>query len=559
MRESVSKANGPDAQKENIAQTRQHLADITRLGKELREIGEEEWVQRKGKTEPDPKLQVRMSEIRGLIEPYVPLVGEALTKGVLVEDALKACYELLTTHEFELRVAERIADNAQSLGERLQAYPPYTELLVQTMVESFAAIRHEHYHKKHHDDAGIPPSAIIRRDVEKRVPPSAMKIRRAIDDAAPALRVFFSEANTSSASEVKGRLESLQQIASTASVEKSQWVLEAMAHLFVRAIRTPQYNAGLSTHEEIVNIFRVPAKKAQKAEHAITRGDLESLLLMLEPRQPQVVLSEIFKGLGLPADSYMEHAVSLKSLRPVIDQFESIQALELQESGSAGELFRRFGIRWFSRYPLHVLKRQYDERENTDNPYGVFLSAVHDWTGAFSQDNDREVVDTIAHQLKSLGHSFRIVECNSKQELARTFLTLDELYGGQHKVSFLFVRAHSSKGHLEFGKGESEDDPRVDIDLDDLSGKGFAKGKRFFVEEPTIIFDGCSVGRRGGIAEKTSEVFSARVLAPKSNYSALTDVKISRAGEKLVFVPVYEDEKDAKNVPPHVYIKGRKR
>src|SRR3989344_3026240 len=343
-----------DRQRATNEEVRARLFEITRLGSELRETSGEEWIQRKDGSVADPALKARISEIAALIEPHISLVGEALANGATVEDALHACSELITTHEFELRVAERVADNAQSLGERLQTYPPYTGLLIQTMIESYAAIKYEHGHKKGHEDVRIPPTALIRRDVEKRIPPSAMKIRRAIDNAAPALQVFFSQANAPTVPELKDLLESLQQLAHLASPEKCLWTLNAMGELFAQAIRSEEYVPKLTTFEEIQNIFRKPGKKIEKSRHAVTRGYLEGMLMALEHYQRDVVIRSTLSHCGLPVDVYMDHALTMKSFGPIIDQFEMIQALELEAPGSAEALFRQFGIRWFSRYPVSV-------------------------------------------------------------------------------------------------------------------------------------------------------------------------------------------------------------
>ncbi|MBI2612211.1 hypothetical protein HYW59_00125 [Candidatus Kaiserbacteria bacterium] len=242
------------------------------------------------------------------------------------------------------------------------------------------------------------------------------------------------------------------------------------------------------------------------------------------------------------------------SLSRVLDQFSVIHSLENKYPGSIKELHSRFGLRRFSRYPAWVLEKQYLERDEVEKPCGVFMSGMEDAGNVFASENDRVVVESTTRQLQELGCAVRFIECNGKQEMFDYFKLLDSSYGTYQKIPFWFIRSHA--GRWDWELGANDDDGHVNEH--DFAKEDFKKMRDYFSDQPTIIFDGCSLGRKGGIAQKTSEFFDAEVLAPKGMQSALTSIAISKQNDRLIFRPLYDVDRE-KEVAPHVYLRGRKR
>ena len=528
----------------SLKEARTQLRALAAFGYELQDLREESFIARREKRSPDPTAADRVRTITQQVEPRMAFLRAALQNDSLTADALHACYSLISTNEFELQIAERIADAASNLRTFLARYPRETGLAVQLMCEAHASIKHNTENPK-----------TLR---------NAKKIETVIARSADDLALFFSDANSPRPEEIRNRLWTLQQIASIDPSETSQWALIAMGMHIARLVPTDLYIAELDSATEVKQMFSKKPRHVlpERQKGTVTRSDIETILALLGPQQRASVLSAALLSFGLPGPLYVHHGERMRSLgsdddwsqRYILDQLGAIQGLESKYPGSANSLHNEFGIRWFSRYPTKVLLSQFEER-NAQKPYGIFVSAHDDHNGGFFSENDRVVVQSIARQVRRYGLALRIIESADKHFLEKRLFQLDQKYGGDHKISFMFIRAHSDRERLELGP----DEEAGDLGVSDLGPQRLGKARTVFKENPTIIFDGCSVGRRGGVAEATSQAFDATVLAPKGVQSALTKVTISKTDNGLRFDPRYETDKTGSEVPPHIYIGGRKR
>lgn len=188
--------------------------------------------------------------------------------------------------------------------------------------------------------------------------------------------------------------------------------------------------------------------------------------------------------------------------------------LEDERPGIARVLYEKFGIRNFERYPESVLQAQFDERDNTEKPYGVMLQATHDWNGAFGHGSlggsDRQIWEKLFRQIKAR-YALRIVEAKNKVEVARRLIGLNKTYGKHHKIAFALIGGHGTKDHITLGGTHRKNM----ILFEDLAGKAAQRTGGFFAPNPTIVLASCSTGAEGGIGQELSKVLGAKVIAPK--------------------------------------------
>lgn len=530
---------------------RARLSKLTALSKEFIALGEEAFVRRHEKLPEDAENRERSEHITLLLREAMPFIRDALNNDVTTETALELCHTLIATFPFELLIAERIADTAHALKKQLDRHSPHTERIIQLMTESYMAL-------------------CTNKGFREKTPPSAIKIRYALEGAAPHLQLYFSEANEPGATEIKNRMHALQNILMVCDEAKTVWAVRLFADHIVRLVRSKEYVPQYSARTSISLLFDAHVRGVSDAQkifqnlkHAVTRFDIEIMLEALERDQVLAIIRECLQKIGLPSDMYETFSdqprtrtelLASDGFELIFDQFEAMQSLELERPGSVKELYARYGLRWFTRYPIGLLIKQYDERDSVEKPYGIFVTGLVDWNKAFFSENDRGVIERIARQLNDLGYTIRCVECGGRNEMTDRFGMLDTAYGTQQKISFMFIRAHASREHMELGHDPADGD----LEAKHLADPNFMRSLNMFVETPVIIFDGCSVGRRGGIAEKMSAAFSATVFAPKGVEAALVDVKVVSRDGNIVFAPRYETTAKSGEMP-HVYMNGRKR
>lgn len=189
-----------------------------------------------------------------------------------------------------------------------------------------------------------------------------------------------------------------------------------------------------------------------------------------------------------------------------------LREIEKIESGASQFLYKEFGICDFGRYPLEVLVDMVRNYNNKEKPYGLVIFPRDDHNGAFYGG-----LDSFKNLYGQLNGEFllRIVECENKTDIARSLLKLDKLYSSDddsgQKISLLILGGHGEKNSIEFG-GK---DKKHKLHIDDLAGSGVRKTNKFFIENPTFILNSCSTGVQKGIGQELSEIFKAKVIAPK--------------------------------------------
>ena len=533
---------------EGIDNRTARLSELVALAKELPEL--ERLAENAADAGEYSPATDRLSEVSPRIAEGLAFMRDSLAEEKYFGDALSFYFELHGTERFKSDARKTIIDALPIFRNALEHYSPYASRVIDLMQEVYL------------------DSVYAAR--EAQAPDVAENIRGSIRDLEEVFTLYFSQANLPSASERKGRLGALQSLSNIVDIKKTPWILDAMANNVTSLILSKEYAPHISSKlifDMLDNRERQIKKITDLPKDAVTRLDVESCLSELPDRQYLQVIQKILAQLGLPTNMPRElvkqaafevTGIDLRFIVPfnrIFDQFDMVHALELERPGSAKTLHERFGIRWFSRYPLWTLIKQYDERDVAEKPYGVFLSATVDTSRAFFSKNDRTVVASVMSQLSDCGHSLRIIECETRSEIADKLANMHSTYGVSHAMSFLFIRAHANKGLIDL----SLDPDEGDIDMTHLDDAAFVASLNHFTEHPTIILDVCGVGRRGGIGQKLSDAFSATTYTPKGRTSTLVAITITSYGNNLSFTPQYQINKRTEITSAAKYVSGRRR
>jgi hypothetical protein len=534
------------------------LNELFAFASELNEVEEELRHSFLSKKQPDARAAARNSELVAEIKSRTVLLKTSFSMPELVGPALRVCDKLLTTMPFgDHNMTVLLTEQSEGICDGLRDYPEYFELGLQLLSEA---------HNLH--------LASETNTVKHRA--SARRIRTAVTRILPDFELYFSEANEASDEDLKKRTTLLRELVSIVSTHrKLNWLPEVVIKHITRVLNGENYvpdnfNRFLSGDISLRKYLKAERRKGDEGipQEAVTRFELSTLLGAIRNKEMLAhVVRGVTQSLGLRSEDYVQPASGATSERPadslhaplerILDQIDDVVTLERVEPGCT-QVLRSVdggGIRWYSRYPLERLLKLSREHKDTSKPFVLFMSAVADSNGAFFNESDRAVVESVAAQCEQLGYAFRLIECDSKKEMRSQFTALQTLYQGRHKISGLIIRAHAWRWNLWLG--DDEDDG--DIHYQDLDDQAFLEDINYFEESAPILIDGCSVGR--GIGQKMSRTFDTVLKAAKSLTSALVRVTISKQGTNILFDPEYEihDGKVEKgDTGPHVFNRGRR-
>jgi hypothetical protein len=196
-----------------------------------------------------------------------------------------------------------------------------------------------------------------------------------------------------------------------------------------------------------------------------------------------------------------------------------IQELESRTPGASRQLYEAWGICNFGRYPASVLSGQYmadmrekelpkDKREKMKNV--IMVNPYGDWNGAFSDES--YMINHLNKQMVNGGYRFRICECGKNIGAARRLMEFNRRYG---PIDVAVIGAHSSGDKIWFGpqdqesfnlRGAQKGDPQQVAKIELI--------RACFSDDGHIIFRSCSVGKPGGLASETHELFEIDTHGP---------------------------------------------
>ncbi len=216
-----------------------------------------------------------------------------------------------------------------------------------------------------------------------------------------------------------------------------------------------------------------------------------------------------------------------------------IEKLEEKFPGASKELYERFGIVNFGRWPEKMLEDQYEKRDDNKSPHGVIIFPRADWNGAF-HDKIFPLMD-LREQIEGK-YNLRVYECGSKLELGQALHKAYQEYG---EISFVLLGGHGSESSIQLGNkrrgGAIFPSDILHWDKVARSYTDQIKGRvrqlsELFIDNPTIILSSCSTaaGKEGGIALKISKL-GATVIGPDKT-SSLGDIYLENSEQAKFFV-----------------------
>jgi len=530
----------PSVPRESPDERKQKLATLVAHAKEFNDLEQESGARQSLKVPEDEAHSAAFKRLQTELATEMPFIGEAIANPALIGDALKLCRELVVSMKLGPHIAERMADNAMAIKTHLEQYPEEVGPVMSLIREAYDVL------------SAVPEKAV-----------DAAKLRDAFNSAGPALEILFSDANPASEENAVYRILLLTELLSMADERNARWMRESIGHHIAACVANNFYMPEATSANARKRLEKLAKKPSTEDEYKLTREYVETVLRVNNTGDNiRDILNTVLTDFGLPKDLHKELDIEAEtagdhvynqSLVRMLDQLEYIQELEKFEHGAVGQMYEQFGIRWLSRYPKWQLIEQYKTRHQ-QLPYGILAGASADWNHKHFEENDREIVRSLAAQLKEQGIALRIIESANKPELQARFAALNRAYG-EGKARFMLLRAHSDKTGVTLGKRSAEGE----FLANDLRMEESRPIRACFTAGAPIVLDGCSIGRKGGFAQVMSEVLDTKVIAPPGVESTLAEITVRHSKGALSFEAWYEAEKGTEEVTPHEYISGRKR
>lgn len=225
------------------------------------------------------------------------------------------------------------------------------------------------------------------------------------------------------------------------------------------------------------------------------------------------LLRERFNALGLNFDDIFEawRQSDISDKPPFIKptkiyekNLRALFALEHARPGITKALVEEFGVKDFARYPKQMLIAQYDQRNNSQLPYGVVLYPRADHSSTFYHD-----VAMFNQFFNRLGgrYAVRIHEISTLHDLVHTLNTARHRFG---QASFAIIGGHGSDCTIDFGEEA--------LAKIHTLGKPAQSLRLAFKPTPPIVLVSCSTGIKGGIGDYIRRI-GADVIAPTQDTS----------------------------------------
>jgi hypothetical protein len=229
----------------------------------------------------------------------------------------------------------------------------------------------------------------------------------------------------------------------------------------------------------------------------------------------------------------------------MISNFACLHALEGQRPGSAKYLTDNFGIVCFSRYPIEVLLKQYDERDKSDVPFGIYATGRTDHNGSMYAFNKKGKIEELSSKTELNGYTLKIIEVNNTVDAARKIINLTKKLN--KKASFMFVNAHGNSEEIALGQFNNF---RPDLNIKDISKPGTKKFFDYFEEGATLVLSSCLTGSEKGIAEEIANTSGMTVIASDRLTQGMSKLEVEQyRNNSLKFdVAFYTDKKKGSNI-----------
>ncbi len=344
-------------------------------------------------------------------------------------------------------------------------------------------------------------------------------------------------------------------------------------------------NTNSTERDELCLATIMPEEISSLAEESLRKRFAEDALtgasLIGSPFARAKELGETFTASLIP-ESLGEHRIELAKIwansssdavyraREVLEEnLKTINELEKTEPGAAKTLFENDGIAVFGRYPIELLRKQYQDRNKTDKPYGIILNAYHDWNASFFHQSEEKLTQETReddassitpeigelrdhglykHITEQLADTYRVyfLEAGGKTDIARRLLTLQKR-DPIHKIDFALIGAHGNEDLMCFG---NDTKPNSYVTITDLVRPRIKRAKDFFAKGAPIVLASCKTGLPKAIGQQLSKELGLQIIAPDSNTSLENlDITLMSSGG-VEFHPTYRE------ASPQEYIEG---
>jgi hypothetical protein len=221
-----------------------------------------------------------------------------------------------------------------------------------------------------------------------------------------------------------------------------------------------------------------------------------------------------------------ESFIDGESYEAAAKAFEVMDELETEVPGSVRLLNEKFGIANFQRYPKEILLKQLQEIDQ-EKEVGLLVFAKGDWNGAF--DNQSKIWNKLYEQKKDK-LNFRIIECDTKNSLAKGLLQTKNEFN--NKIALAFLSAHSSPEGFDLANDGNEAGYVSKENITETT----SKMKDLFAPRAQVIANACSSGALAGWVEGLSKESRISAVGP-DRPAGISDIDF--AGEEVV--PEYYD------------------
>ncbi len=232
----------------------------------------------------------------------------------------------------------------------------------------------------------------------------------------------------------------------------------------------------------------------------------------------------------------------------LMGEVDAIKALEEVAPGAAMYLHEELGIRNFSNYPLEILTRAYEVRDQENISYGTLLTAVHDWNDSFAKE--KSVLADLNEQVQD-NVVLIPMEAATKQEAVHILNKVRKKYG---KARFMLISAHGNEGLMQLGKIDPKatrtTNERRYVAIDDFVRPGAQALGSVVEDDATIILSSCSTGkvpdhpihpRHKNIASAlVSVVAGRRIIAPEGKTTLEKITVTTDENNKMTFEATYK-------------------
>jgi hypothetical protein len=218
-----------------------------------------------------------------------------------------------------------------------------------------------------------------------------------------------------------------------------------------------------------------------------------------------------------------------------------IAELEKERTGICKTLFEEFDIINFARWPMDMMIRQYDDRNNADLQYGSIVAAASDAHGTMWMHG--QALAGLFRQLDEMEPraAVRVYETDNKIGMARAWVTAGRRYG---PMGFRVVVGHGSEegvglgdlkhstndpADMKFSKDNSPAEVLTKYDFEEAAPlKHGRTTRRFSTPKCKTVVVSCITGADEGVVQRASEVYpDEEIIAPSLSVS-LQELTASR-------------------------------